>query len=228
MPSEADPTTPVSSEVALAARVAACEEAEATKLALDAKLTVMKAFLESSSKRLEARLADEASLRARGDELSVQEDTVTRTVSTLQEAIDACEQRLGLTKQLLHEGGLKLEALRARGGVAEEVHRDKTIQLGVLGERCLERNQQLKQITLHCLEQRLRVGLDAWRPTQRRAEALEAWCVVASKRRRHKERLQGCALLWRASALHRAMTRWTATTTSGTKSAGGGMPALLS
>ena len=50
------------------------------------------------------------------------------------------------------------------------------MQLGVLGERLLERSQQLKAQTFHCLEQRIRVGLGgSWVKGAKQAEALERW-----------------------------------------------------
>ncbi len=70
----------------------------------------------------------------------------------------ACELRLALTRQCLADSGRKLEALRARGAIAEDLHRERTIQQGTLTERLLERREQLKELIRFALEQRVRVA----------------------------------------------------------------------
>ena len=197
-----------SDAIALQERTAAVEEAETLRCALDAKLSVMRSFLASRSAQFEEREVDVASMKTAAAELTSREVATKENIHNLKEGIGACEQRLALTKQLLHEGARKLEALRARGGVAEESHREKTIQLGVLGERLLERGQQVRALTLHCLEARLRIGLDAWLPTQRCAEALERWRAGAAERSAKREKMRGAALLWRAGALHGTLVSW--------------------
>lgn len=167
--------------VAAAARRAAIEEARREEASLDAQLAVHKSILQHKSTRLAEVEADTAALLQRADELEEREFAAEEKIVMMKEGIDACDQRLVLTKQLMAESARKLEALRARGQVAEESHREKTIQLGVLGERLLERKQQLQQLTKHCLEQRLRVGLENWRPLQTRAEGLRRWREHAAK-----------------------------------------------
>ena len=179
----ADASSAAANTIALAGRAAACEEAEAAHSALDAKLEVLRSFLDAATRRKQDVEADVESLQARADALDAREREATARISMLGEGSAACEQRITLTKQLLQESGQKLEALRARGGVAEEMHREQTMQLGVLGERLLERSQQLKAQTFHCLEQRIRVGLGSWVKEQKQAEALERWRTAAAAQR---------------------------------------------
>ena len=56
------------------------------------------------------------------------------------------------------------------------------------------------------MEHRLRVGLEAWLPLQLRAEALGRWRERTAARHATRDRLQGATLLWRAGALHHAMS----------------------
>ena len=186
----------------LEARVAACEEAEAMAIALGAKLSVLRDHLEATKLRVKERDATAASLVERAEDLAAREHDSQVAVELIREGNAACDQRITLTKQLIQESARKIEALRARGGVAEEMHREKTIQLGVVGERLLERGQQLRAMTLHCMEQRLRVGLEAWLPMQRRAEALAKWREAAASRREKNERLLGAAMVGAALQDH--------------------------
>merc|ERR1719271_208053 len=109
----------VADNLALAARLAACEEAEATHDALEAKLSVMRDALASTAARLEEQEATAESMLHRSDELAAREVEAAHSITMITEGLEACEERTALTKHLLHESGRKLEALRARGGVAE-------------------------------------------------------------------------------------------------------------
>lgn len=190
------------------AQRAACEEAEATRDALAAKMMVLRDHLKAYNERVERRDATAESLKERSEELALHAHDSEQTVELMREGISACDKRLDLTKQLLRESARKLEALRTRGGVAEEMHRAKTIALGVAGERLLERAQQLRAVTLHCMEQRLRVGLDTWLPMQKRGLALAKWRDAATSRRARLERLHGASRIWGVGALQHAVDVW--------------------
>lgn len=127
-------SVPNGKDLALEARLAACEEAEATHAALEARLSVMRSLLADAGTRLDAHEGTVEALRERAGELAVVEEEASTRVALLREGNAACERRLALTKTLIEESGRKIETLRTRGGMAEEMHREQTIQLGVLGE----------------------------------------------------------------------------------------------
>ena len=122
----------------------------------------------------------------------------------------ACELRLALTRECLADSGRKLEALRGRGAIAEELHRERTIQQGTLTERLVERREQLKELIRFALEQRVRVGLRSWLPGYLQEEALGRWREGVEQQRAFHERLKGCVLLWHSHSLHQAIVAWRA------------------
>lgn len=201
---EADP------DLKLAATQAALRDADAAGRALDARLGVARSLLAHASKRLGAATDGRDFLEERADDLHKMVEERGRRVELLHEGAAACELRLALSRQCLADSGRKLEALRARGGVAEEVHREKTIHLGTLGERLLERREQLRELTRFALEQRVRVGLPHWLPARQQETALGQWREGIAAERRQRERLRGAVLLWQSANLGWALRGWRA------------------
>lgn len=195
-------------EAEVAARVAALREAEVDGQKLDARLSVARTLLSSASKRLGDSADGIDHLDAMHAELLQIVEEKRRRADLLHQGNAACELRLALTRQCLADSGRKLEALRTRGAIAEELHREKTIQHGTLSERLLERREQLRELLRYGLEQRVRVGLRAWLPTHLQEDALGRWREGVARQRAYHDSLRGAVLLWKSSQLHQAVTAW--------------------
>lgn len=207
-PPAAGDLAPALADATLVAARAALAEATATAASLDARVLRLRELLETSGRRLAARQAGQAEQGALAGSLRAQLAERHRQLDVHQQGVAARELRIRLSRQTLLETSHKLEALRARGGVAEEALRAKSVQLGVLTERLRERRLQKLELQRLELVQRVRVGPERWRPPTRCDEALAAWRAAAAARRVNLERLRGGVLLWRAAALHAAMVAW--------------------
>lgn len=194
--------------VALAAHAAAVRQAEAEHAVLEGRLALARSLLSAATRREQERLEGEDALQERLADLRKLLPEREAALETLHEGAAACELRRSLSRQLLADRGQKLEALRARGGITEEVVREKTIQLGALNGRLRERAQQRRELLRFRLEQRVRVGLGQWLPPHLRDAAMRTWQAVLALQREQHERSHGASLLWRASALRRAFQRW--------------------
>jgi hypothetical protein len=197
-------------DLEVTARLAALREADAAGRELQAKLSVARMLLSSAGQRLANQTDGQAYLEDRAVELQQMLDEHTRRVDMLHEGAAACELRLALSRQCLADSGHKLEALRTRGGIAEEVCREKTIQLGKIGERLLERREQLRELVRFSLEQRVRCGLAQWRPEALLSDALSLWRGSIIAQAALRERLRGVGLLWQSASLHAALRTWKA------------------
>eukprot|EP00966_Prymnesium_polylepis_P292860 6763938-Prymnesium_polylepis.1 len=142
--------------------------------------------------------------------LRVRADDRTTTLGMHRAGLAARETRLVLSRQCLHEHAQKIEVLRARGGVAEELLRARSFQLGVASERLRERRQQLGDLTRRQLELRVRLGISKWLPQHLCAEALASWHAALTARRANRERQGGAVAKGRRTALQRALSVWRA------------------
>ena len=188
--------------------ISALVEAEAAGRDLEARCSVARSLLAAIQERHSAQAEDRQDLEARSLELRERVDDSDQRCVTLGEAEAASEQRLQQMRSLLVESGRRIEGLRLRGAIAEELLQQRTIALGGLSERLLERKQQLRELTRRSLEQRLRVGLHAWLRPHRLEESLDRWRQTLVRRAENVERLRGVAVLWRLSAFHQALTAW--------------------
>ena len=197
-----------------AAALAALLDADAASREIEARCSVTKALLQAIQERHAAQVEGRSMIEENSVVLHTKVDDVDHRTTVLTEAEAASSKRLMLTRQLLVESGKRLEGLRVRGAVAEECLRERTITLGGMSERLLERKQQLRALTRRTLEQRLRVGLQAWLPSYRLEETLDRWRQTLVRRAENVERLRGVAVLWRLSALNQAVRTWQSTATS--------------
>ena len=140
--------------------------------------------------------------------LRLRADERARMLESHQEGLEARDIRVALSRQLLHEGGQKLEVLRARGGAAEEVLRARSFQLGVVTERLRERRQQMGDLAMRRLELRVRLGLAKWLPQHRLSEALAAWLGALAGQKADAARAERAVMIWRNTTLHRALRTW--------------------
>lgn len=177
---------------------------------LHAQLSVANSLLSAMKERHQMKVTARRELEQQTTALQQVADESARRIGLLAEAEAACLQRLSLSRSLLGEAGQKLEGLRTRGAVAEEILRERTIRLGGLSERLLERKQQHRTLIQRVLEQRLRVGLLTWLRPHQLETALDRWGDTLQKRARNVERLRGATVLWRLSALHHGFAAWRA------------------
>ena len=111
------------------ARLAALAEDEAAQQ-LEARCSVAHALLSSINERHEALESGRLALERTAAERYDLAEYSARRCQMLSEAASACKQRLALLRELLVAGGRKIEALRVRGAIAEELLRGKTIATG--------------------------------------------------------------------------------------------------
>ena len=197
-----------SSEVVLVARTATLREAESTHAALAARVSVARHLLASAAKCHEDRSDAHIALAERKLELESLVRSSQDKHNMLHEGNAACELRLSLSRDLLVQTFQKLETLRLRGSVAEEQHRLQSIELGRMGERLQERRQQLRDLRRYTLEQRVRVGIAAWRPRHLLSEALGHWKTDLMKQSAQHKRLRDAEVHWHAEAQQCAMSIW--------------------
>lgn len=209
-------------DVELLARAAAVREEERIAAQLEARISLARSLTDATAKRLDERHEARLVLAERQEALQAAQ----QRLDMLHQGVAACELRLGLSRQRLVESGQQLEVLRARGAVAEEFHRSKTIQLGVLSGRLQERRQQHVELQRAALDQRLRVGVAAWRPRYVREEALGRWRTYLAGLHARRARSHDALELWSSTALHRAVRAWRSTTSTG-RSTGEGLSRSL-
>ena len=157
------------------ARAAAVREAEAELAKLDSRIELAQVLLAARRQRREDRAEQRLALEVRALELKPIAEAARERVDMLHEGVAAAERRLALSRRCLAESAPKLEALRTRRAVAEEQYRVETIQLGLLHERLRERKHQLMALQHRTLDQRVRIGLGAWRARHTREDAFLRW-----------------------------------------------------
>jgi hypothetical protein len=159
-------------------------------------------------RRLHDRTDSALALEAREIDLRAALEQKTRRLDSLHEGVAACELRLALLRECLADSAPRLEALRAEGGVAEERHRVKAIQLGLLNERLRERKQQLQQLQRYTLEQRVRVGSAQWARRHACDAAVAGWRAGIALQIAARERKARAASAWRVLVLKRSLSAW--------------------
>lgn len=191
-----------------AAHRSALREAELQSIIMEARLARGREQLSDTIHRLEARQAGKIVVDEQIDDLRARTAERDRELDLHTEALAARELRITLCRQLLKDDWAKLETLRYRGALAEELLRVKSLELGRVSEELSDRRRQLTAFSRHRLEQRVRVGIERWLPAHLCDEALGVWRERIASRHRQRERLRGVVRIWGGSALHAAWTSW--------------------